>query len=124
MIIKAWGDWSLFQLLLATLRQIGDQHGGVSIANISVKWVLEHDFVGAAIIGMMCQRKFIPMTHRSFMIICKGSRLGISEHTADNRRVFTFNLTAENKRSIEQVLEQSNGKKLINTIGDCGAEYR
>ena len=56
MIIKAWGDWTLFQLLLTTLREIGDRHGGVSIANVSVKWVLEHDFVGAVIIG----RPFLP----------------------------------------------------------------
>ena len=53
MIIKAWGDWALFQSLLSTLRRIGDRHGGVSIANVSVKWVLEHDFVGAVIIGAL-----------------------------------------------------------------------
>lgn len=58
MIIKAWGDWNLFQLLLTSLRKIGDRHG-VSIANVSVRWVLEHDFVGAVIVGLSF--KLIPL---------------------------------------------------------------
>ncbi|KAH8108391.1 Aldo/keto reductase [Phellopilus nigrolimitatus] len=103
MIIKAWGNWDLFQALLAALRKIGDRHGGVSIANVATRWVLEHPFVGAVIVG---------------------TRLGISEHTDDNLRVFTFSLTTEDQRAIDAVLNQSNGRKLITSVGDCGAEYR
>lgn len=51
MIVKAWGTWELFQSLLTVLRMIGDQHGGLSIANIATRWVLDHPFVGAVIIG-------------------------------------------------------------------------
>lgn len=51
MIIKAWGDWALFQSLLRVLRDIGDRHGGLSIANIATRWVLDHSFVGAVLIG-------------------------------------------------------------------------
>lgn len=51
MIIKAWGGWALFQDLLAVLRAIGDSHDGVSIANVAMRWVLDHSFVGAVIIG-------------------------------------------------------------------------
>lgn len=51
MILKVWGDWSLFQTLLETLRSIGDQHGGVSIANVATRWVLNHRFVGAVLVG-------------------------------------------------------------------------
>jgi hypothetical protein len=51
MILRAWGTWSLFQSLLQVLREIGDRHGGVSIANIAIRWVLDHPFVGAVIIG-------------------------------------------------------------------------
>ena len=50
-ITKVWGDWTLFQQLLTVLRQIGDRHGGASIANIAVRWVLDHPFVGAVLVG-------------------------------------------------------------------------
>lgn len=51
MIVKAWGDWTLFQELLTSLRAIGDRHGGISVANVATRWVLDHPFVGAVIIG-------------------------------------------------------------------------
>ena len=51
MIVKAWGDWPLFQVLLTTLRQIGDAHANASIANVATRWVLDHACVGAVIIG-------------------------------------------------------------------------
>ena len=52
MILKAWGDWELFQTLLSVLRMIGDRHGGASIANVATRWVLDHPFVGAVLVGM------------------------------------------------------------------------
>lgn len=52
MIVKAWGNWELFQSLLQILRDIGNKHGGVSIANVATRWVLEHKFVGAVIVGV------------------------------------------------------------------------
>lgn len=103
MILKAWGDWPLFQSLLSVLRTIGDRHGGASIANVATRWVLDHPCVGAVIIG---------------------ARLGLSEHTDDNRRVFSFRLTAGDHAEIDAVLDRSNGRRLITSIGDCGAEYR
>ena len=51
MIVKAWGDWTLFQELLRVLRTIGDRHGGASISNVATRWVLDHPCVGAVIIG-------------------------------------------------------------------------
>lgn len=53
MIIKAWGDWPLFQSLLSVLRAIGDRHGGVSIANVATRWVLNYPCVGAVLIGTL-----------------------------------------------------------------------
>lgn len=50
--------------------------------------------------------------------------MGIAEHQDDNKKVFSFSLTAEDKANIQAVLARSNGSKLIMTIGDCGAEYR
>ncbi|KAH0834306.1 NADP-dependent oxidoreductase domain-containing protein [Lanmaoa asiatica] len=102
-ILKAWGNWALLQTLLAVLRDVGDRHGGVSIANIATRWVLDHPFVGAVIIG---------------------ARLGVSEHPDDNQHVFGFALTLEDRNVIEAVLAQSNGRRMISMIGDCGAEYR
>ncbi|KAI0633319.1 Aldo/keto reductase [Trametes polyzona] len=103
MIVKAWGSWALFQALLVVLRSIADKYDGMSIANIATRWVLDHPFVGAVIIG---------------------ARMGVSEHTDDNRKVYGFRLSAEDRAAIEAVLVQSNGARLIRTIGDCGAEYR
>lgn len=103
MILKAWGDWALFQELLAVLRSIGSRHGGVSIANVATRWVLEQPAVGAVIIGV---------------------RMGIAEHKDDNKKAFGFSLTAQDNSDIQAVLERSNGDKLTGTIGDCGAEYR
>lgn len=53
-----------------------------------------------------------------------GARLGVSEHPDDNQHVFDFTLTEEDRNAIEAVLGQSNGRRMISTIGDCGAEYR
>ncbi|KAF8055146.1 NADP-dependent oxidoreductase domain-containing protein [Lyophyllum atratum] len=103
MIVKAWGTWNLFQSLLRTLRAIGDRHGGLSIANIATRWVLDHPFVGAVIVG---------------------ARLGLSEHPDDNHKAFGFHLTNRDNVEIEAVLDRSNGRTIITSIGDCGAEYR
>ena len=51
MITRAWGSWSLFQDLLQELRSIADKYDGMSIANVATRWVLDHPFVGAVIIG-------------------------------------------------------------------------
>ncbi|KAI0776535.1 Aldo/keto reductase [Trametes elegans] len=101
-ILKAWGTWDLFQALLRTLRGIADRHG-VSIANVAVRWVLEHPFVGAVIIG---------------------ARLGLTDYANDNNKVFSFVLTDRDRAAIEEVLRQSKSATMIMTIGDCGAEYR
>ncbi|KAI0685209.1 Aldo/keto reductase [Cytidiella melzeri] len=103
MIVKAWGSWSLFQSLLAVLRNIGDRHGGVSIANVATRWVLDQPAVGAVIIG---------------------TRMGITDHTEDNHKVMRLKLDDDDRADIEAVLDRSNGRRLITTIGDCGAEYR
>ncbi|KAH9858398.1 Aldo/keto reductase [Lenzites betulinus] len=103
MIVKAWGSWALFQDLLVVLRSIANKYEGMSIANIAIRWVLDHPFVGAVIIG---------------------ARMGVSEHTDDNQKVYGFRLSADDREAIQAVLLQSNGAQLIDTIGDCGAEYR
>jgi hypothetical protein len=53
-----------------------------------------------------------------------GARLGLSEHPEDNQHAFGFQLNARDNQEIEEILEQSNSRRMITTIGDCGAEYR
>jgi hypothetical protein len=60
----------------------------------------------------------------SFSIIELGARLGVSEHFADNAKVFNFRLTPQDRADIEAVLAHSNSRRMITSIGDCGAEYR
>ncbi|KAJ7281051.1 NADP-dependent oxidoreductase domain-containing protein [Mycena rebaudengoi] len=107
MIVKAWGTWTLFQDLLRVLRVIGDRHGGLSVSNIATRWILDHPVVGAVLIGNST-----------------GARLGCSEYPNDNLKVFGFTLSAEDRSDIDVVLGHSNGGRLFETIGDCGAEYR
>ena len=99
-MIDAWGGWALFQQLLTVLRTVADKHA-VSIANVSVRYVLDRPAVGGVIIG---------------------ARLGVAEHIADNARVFRIRLDAEDLEDIEAVLAQS--RDLYGLIGDCGDEYR
>ncbi len=99
-MIDTWGGWTLFQELLAVLKQIADQHRA-SIANVGVRYILDRPAVAGVIVG---------------------ARLGIAQHIADNSRVFEFALNAEDQAMIEPVLFKS--RDLMKLIGDCGDEYR
>jgi aryl-alcohol dehydrogenase-like predicted oxidoreductase len=99
-MLDAWGDWPLFQELLAVLQQIADKHG-VSIANVGVRYVLDRP----AVAGVMV-----------------GARLGLAQHLTDNARVFDVELDDDDISMIEAVLARS--RDLMTLIGDCGAEYR
>src|SRR5260370_30579728 len=72
-MIDAWGGWALFQELLAGLKSVADKHG-VSIANVGTRYVLDRPAVAGVIIG---------------------ARLGLTQHIADNARVFDCVLAAE-----------------------------
>jgi diketogulonate reductase-like aldo/keto reductase len=101
-MISVWGGWSLFQELLAILLQLGKKYQ-VTVSNVAVRWVLDHDFVGAVIVG---------------------ARMGISEHIDENLKVFSFRLEEDDKNLIRRVSNRSNAKKVFEDMGDCGAEYR
>jgi len=101
-MIIVWGGWSLFQELLSVLKAIGEKYS-VSVSNAAVRWVLDHDYVGAVIIG---------------------ARMGISENIEDNLKVFSFKLDDEDKAAIQVVLDRSKAKEVFEAMGDCGAEYR
>ena len=99
-MIDAWGGWPLFQKLLSVLRSIADKHG-VSIANVAERYILEKPAVAGVIIG---------------------ARLGVAEHIAENARLFSFQLDADDNQAIEAVL--ADARDLYRIIGDCGGEYR
>jgi aryl-alcohol dehydrogenase-like predicted oxidoreductase len=99
-MIDAWGGWALFQELLAVLKLIADRHG-LSIANVGVRYILDRPAVAGVIVG---------------------TRLSVAEHIADNARVFSSALNADDHASIEAVLGKS--RDLFELIGDCGDEYR
>ncbi len=99
-MIDAWGGWTLFQELLAVLKDIADKHQ-VSVANVGVRYVLDRPAVAGVIVG---------------------ARLGVAQHLADNARVFGFALDDGDLALIETVLAKS--RDLMTVIGDCGDEYR
>jgi aryl-alcohol dehydrogenase-like predicted oxidoreductase len=77
LVIDELGGWDRFQALLATLAGIASRHG-VSIANVAVRWTLQRDGVGAAIVGAFD-----------------------AAHLDDNLRVFDFELDEEDLRVLE-----------------------
>jgi aryl-alcohol dehydrogenase-like predicted oxidoreductase len=99
-MIDAWGGWALFQELLAAADQIARRHE-VSIANVAVRAILDRPAVAGVIVGV---------------------RLGLAEHLADNARVFSFRLDAEDWARLDSV--QARSRDLFRVIGDCGDEYR
>ncbi|TVY50925.1 Flagellar radial spoke protein 5 [Lachnellula cervina] len=101
-IITIWGGWKLLQRLLSALSSIGKKHN-VSISNVATRWVLDHNYVAATIIG---------------------GRMGISEHVEENTRVFAFRLDREDRAAIKVILDQSQSADVFEAMGDCGAEYR
>lgn len=99
--IEAWGGWSLFQSLLQALKLIADKHG-VSVSNVATRWVLDHEYVGAVIVG---------------------TRLGISDRTSENLKVYGWRLDDEDQQRVEEVLAKSRGREMFEQMGDCGMEY-
>lgn len=97
---STWGNWSLFERLLKTLRRIADKYQ-VTIANVAVRYVLEQPMVAGVIVG---------------------SRLGIAEHLTDNSRVFGFHLDESDYQMLNEI--QQDARDLFEIIGDCGDEYR
>ena len=95
--IDAVGGWRALQGVLQAAHRIARKHG-VSIANVSTRWVLDQPAVAAVIVG---------------------ARLGQSQHRADNARIFSFALDDQDRAWLEQAFEATRA-----VPGDCGDEYR
>ncbi|KAH8811295.1 NADP-dependent oxidoreductase domain-containing protein [Xylogone sp. PMI_703] len=101
-VIRIWGGWELFQELLHTLKHIAKSHR-VSISNVATRWVLDFPYVGAVIVGV---------------------RMGVNEHTTENKASLGWELTQQDRDCIEEVLEKSQRSRMFELMGDCGGEYR
>ncbi|XP_040992418.1 LOW QUALITY PROTEIN: 1-deoxyxylulose-5-phosphate synthase YajO [Juglans microcarpa x Juglans regia] len=99
-MVDAWGGWSLFQVLLQTLKKVASKHK-VSIPTVAVKYILDQPTVAGSMIGV---------------------RLGLSEHINDSNAIFSLDLDEDDINSIQEVTKK--GKDLLRVIGDCGDEYR
>ena len=99
-MINAWGGWQLFQELLVTLDEIAKKYN-VQIANVATRFVLDRPVVAGVIIG---------------------SRLGLSDHIAQNTKTFSLKLQNNDYDKIKSVTSKAND--LFASIGDCGGEYR
>ncbi len=99
-MVDEWGGWELFQELLSALDWIAKKHGA-SISNVATRYILDKPAVAGVIIG---------------------ARLGITNHIADNTKVFDLKLDRDDLGSIEEICGKSSN--LFDRIGDCGDEYR
>jgi aryl-alcohol dehydrogenase-like predicted oxidoreductase/enamine deaminase RidA (YjgF/YER057c/UK114 family) len=95
--MRAAGGWDALQRVLHVASIVARRHG-VSIANVACRYVLDHPAVAGIIVG---------------------ARPGEREHVADNLRLFSFALSAEDRAEMESVLST-----LTPVPGDCGDEYR
>jgi len=91
------GGWSALQCVLRAAGAVAARHG-VSIANVSSRYILDQPGVAGVIIG---------------------ARLGEREHIDDTLRIFSLALTDEDRSEIREALST-----LRPIPGDCGDEYR
>ena len=99
-MIDAWGGWELFQRLLSGLASVAERHG-VGLANVATRAILDQDRVAGGIVGC---------------------RLGLSEHRAENARVFELTLDEHDWEVLDKAGDGH--QDLWASIGDCGDEYR
>ena len=95
--IEAAGGWDVFQRILRALHDVASRLG-VSMANVTSRFILEQPAVGGVIIG---------------------ARLGQSEHIQDTLRLFDMAWDDAAVATLEAALE---AKETL--PGDCGDEYR
>ena len=95
--IRAAGGWERYQTVLESAARVATRHG-VSIATVAIRWVLEQPAVGAVIVG---------------------ARLGERQHIDDTLRAFSFSLSDQDRRDLDEA------RSTLKPIpGDCGDEYR
>jgi aryl-alcohol dehydrogenase-like predicted oxidoreductase len=81
--MRAAGGWTAFQHVLAAAARVAARRQ-TSIANVASRFILEQPGVAAVIIG---------------------ARLGERDHSADTQRLFTFELTAEDRGELQAAID-------------------
>ena len=81
-MIDELGGWDAFQGLLQMVHQIALKHDS-SITNVAVRYILEHDQVAAAIIGVRNMK-----------------------HIEETLRLFKLNLDTEDRKKIDEAIAQ------------------
>jgi aryl-alcohol dehydrogenase-like predicted oxidoreductase len=82
-VVGQVGGYKWYQSLLQTLRDVGDKHGGVSVANVATKWVLDSPVVPAVILGARN-----------------------ASHIQDHVKLFDFELDGDDRSRIAKVLAE------------------
>lgn len=85
LMIDEFGGWELFQHLLKVLKQIAEKHN-VDLANVASRYILDQSCVGGIIIGARTVA-----------------------HLDSNIKVFSFQLDADDRKQIDEVLMQRQG---------------
>lgn len=100
-ILRTWGTWESFQLLLLELRAVARKHRS-SVALVAMRWVLDQPGVGSVIIG---------------------TRLGYIDHLVENKEVLKLELTRQDKENLERAVREG-GREVGREVGDVGVEYQ
>jgi enamine deaminase RidA (YjgF/YER057c/UK114 family) len=95
--LRVAGGWSALQHVLNAIASVAARHS-VSIANVASRYILDQPGVAGVIIG---------------------ARLGEREHIADTLRLFSLELSDDDRAEIRSAL-----MTLQPIPGDCGDEYR
>ena len=95
--VDAAGGWGALQSILRALDAVAKKHRA-SIANVAMRWTLDHPAVAAVIVG---------------------ARLGERNHAKENLTTFSFALDNDDRAQIDAALEFTTP-----IAGDCGDEYR
>ncbi|KAG1331669.1 hypothetical protein COCNU_02G016370 [Cocos nucifera] len=89
-MVDAWGGWSLFQVLLQTLKRVASKHG-VTIPTVAVRYILDQQSVAGSMVGV---------------------RLGLAEHIQDTNAVFSLALDEEDINEITEMQSQTTRNNL------------
>ena len=100
--IDSWGDWSQFQEVLQTMRRAGDAHGGLPVSTVALAYVLQLEYVVAAIVGVRLGLEYASTSDPS------GSA-GTAYHRRHRRatlEALRLTLTADEVRAIDAAVEK------------------
>eukprot|EP00624_Nannochloropsis_granulata_P005396 evm.model.NODE_38142_length_15359_cov_30.169281.2 len=100
-ILRTWGSWENFQMLLLELRAVARKHRS-SVAVVALRWVLDQPGVGSVIVG---------------------TRIGYIDHLQMNKNVLKLVLTGQDRENLERAVREG-GREMGKEVGDVGVEYK